>query len=64
MTDATRGRATDSPRWCANCKAWGDHHTDRHPRLGGPVVNGPGGTGNPKRLGSIDHARPEESDEQ
>jgi hypothetical protein len=20
----------DSPRWCAKCRAYGDHHTDRH----------------------------------
>lgn len=20
----------DSPRWCATCQAYGDHHTDRH----------------------------------
>ena len=20
----------DSPRWCDNCKAYGDHHSDRH----------------------------------
>lgn len=26
-------RATDSPRWCVTCDAWGDHHTDRHPFL-------------------------------
>lgn len=23
---------TDSARWCAVCYAYGDHHTDRHPR--------------------------------
>jgi hypothetical protein len=22
---------TDSPRWCARCREWGDHHTDRCP---------------------------------
>lgn len=22
---------TDSPRWCAVCNAYGDHHTDKHP---------------------------------
>lgn len=22
--------APDSPRWCEICKAYGDHHTDRH----------------------------------
>jgi hypothetical protein len=21
----------DSPRWCEQCGAYGDHHTDRHP---------------------------------
>lgn len=24
-------KTTDSPRWCAKCQAWGEHHTDRHP---------------------------------
>lgn len=26
--------ATDSPRWCATCNAYGDHHTERHPLTG------------------------------
>ena len=21
----------DSPRWCAKCAEYGDHHTDKHP---------------------------------
>lgn len=25
--------AMDSPRWCADCSAYGDHHTDRHPKV-------------------------------
>lgn len=24
-------KTPDSPRWCAKCDAWGEHHTDRHP---------------------------------
>lgn len=31
MTD--RLAAMDSPRWCADCSAYGDHHTDRHPKV-------------------------------
>src|SRR4051794_30392635 len=23
----------DSPRWCDHCGRYGDHHTDKHPRL-------------------------------
>lgn len=26
MSDRTK----DSPRWCNECRQWGDHHTDRH----------------------------------
>lgn len=22
--------SSDSPRWCATCESYGDHHTDRH----------------------------------
>lgn len=24
-----RIKAPDSARWCENCRAWGNHHTDR-----------------------------------
>jgi hypothetical protein len=26
-----RHKAADSPRWCAICNRWGEHHTDRCP---------------------------------
>lgn len=25
---------SDSPRWCAHCQSYGDHHTDRCPEDG------------------------------
>lgn len=25
-----RIKAQDSPRWCEICRAWGNHHTDKH----------------------------------
>lgn len=32
MTDWP-GKAKDSPRWCATCQSYGNHHTDRHDEM-------------------------------
>lgn len=36
-------KLTDSPRWCDQCRSWGNHHTDRHPNVADiirPIING------------------------
>ncbi|MDB5597933.1 MAG: hypothetical protein JWM36_4894, partial [Hyphomicrobiales bacterium] len=30
LAASSTATAADSPRWCATCESYGDHHTDRH----------------------------------